>query len=82
MQCEAQCNVVCSAELMKSTDVLCSAVQDSSLSVRVSAASALANLADALQQQQQELDMYLMPSLKKLAAGMLPTSTQPRCIQY
>ena len=69
------------AELMKSVDVLCSAVQDSTLSVRVSAASALANLADALQQQQQELNMQLMPSLTNLAAGMLPTSIQPKSIQ-
>lgn len=64
------------AELKKSVDVLCSAVDDSTLSVRVSAASALANLAEALQQQQQQLSMQLMPSLSKLAAGMLCTTQQ------
>ena len=66
---------------MKSIDVLCTAVQDSTLSVRVSAASAFANLAHALQQQQQELNMQLMPSLTNLAAGILPTSSPRKCIQ-
>lgn len=59
------------AELETSVDVLCLAVHDSALSVRVSAASALANLAEALQQQQQQPNMQLMPSLTKLASGVL-----------
>ena len=59
------------AELKTTVDILCSAVHDSFLSVRVSAASALANLAEALQQQQQQLSMQLMPSLTKLAEGVL-----------
>ena len=65
------------AELQKSTDVLCSAVQDPILSVRVSAASALANLVDALQQQQQQQQLrpQLVPCLSKIAAGDSTTST-------
>ena len=66
-----------SAELQQSTSVLCSAVQDPMLSVRVSAASALANLADIFQQQQrQQQNPQLMPCLSKLAAGSPASSTQ------
>lgn len=72
---------VLTAGLEKSVDVLCSSVQDSTLSVRVSAVSALANLADALQQQQhQQLAVQLMPSLTKMAAGMLAVEAYLNCI--
>lgn len=67
--------------LVKSVDVLCSSAQDSTLSVRVSAVSALANLADAWQQQQhQQLNAQLLPSLTKMAAGMPPISTYWNCV--
>ena len=67
--------------LVKSVDVLCSSAQDSTLSVRMSAVSALANLAGAWQQQQhQQLNAQLLPSLTKMAAGMPPTSMYWNCV--
>lgn len=72
---------VLTAGLVRSVDVLCSSVQDSTLSVRVSAVSALANLADAWQQQQhQQLNVQLLPSLTKMAAGMLSLEAYLNCI--
>lgn len=49
--------------------VLCGALQDPALSVRVSAASAAANVADALQQQQQHLSLQMALHLSSLASG-------------
>ena len=57
------------AEVATSIDVLCGAIQDSSLSVRMSVASAIANISDALQQQQQQPQEELMLQLTKLATG-------------
>lgn len=59
----------CVAELSQSLDILSEAIGDPTLSVRVSAASAAANVVDALQQQQQHLDMQMAASLSRLAAG-------------
>ena len=47
--------------------MLCTAIGDSTLSVRVSAASAAANVADALQQQQRQLDPQTTAPLLELA---------------
>ena len=49
--------------------MLCIAIGDSTLSVRVSSASAAANVADALQQQQQQLDPQMTAPLLELAKG-------------
>ncbi len=49
--------------------MLCTAIGDSTLSVRVSAASAAANVADALQQQQRRLDRQMTAPLLELATG-------------
>ena len=49
--------------------MLCTAIGDSTLSVRVSAASAAANVADALQQQQQQLDPQMTAPMLELAKG-------------
>lgn len=60
----------CLAELSKSLDILSEAIGDPTLSVRVSAASAAANVVDALQQQQQQhLDVQMAEPLSRLAAG-------------
>ena len=59
----------CVAELSQSVDVLSEAITDPTLSVRVSAASAAANVADVLQQQQQHLDTEMAGPLSRLAAG-------------
>ena len=66
------------AELMSSIEVLCEAMQDPAVSGRVSVASATANVSDALQQQQLQLQQAMLPLLIRLAAGMAncPGSTQ------
>lgn len=51
--------------------MLCTAIRDCTLSVRVSAASAAANVADALQQQQRQLDAQVTAPLLELAKGKL-----------
>ena len=67
---------VMAAELMSSIEVLCSVMEDPAGSVRVSVASAAANVSDALQPQQQLLQQTMLPQLSRLAAGMsLPSSS-------
>lgn len=61
---------ICCAESVWSMQVLSAALHDTTLSVRVSAASALANVADALQQQQHQVAAQMIPPLSNLAAGM------------
>ena len=59
----------CCADVCRSIGVLCTAIGNSTLSVRVSAASAAANVADALQRQQQQLDPQMTAPLLELAKG-------------
>ncbi|DBA95791.1 TPA: hypothetical protein ACH3X1_001342 [Trebouxia sp. C0004] len=61
----------CQSDVCRSIGVLCTAMGDSTLSVRVSAASAAANVADALHQQQQRLDSQMTVPLLELAAAAM-----------
>ncbi|KAL0055415.1 hypothetical protein WJX82_000229 [Trebouxia sp. C0006] len=61
----------CQSDVCRSIGVLCIAIGDSTLSVRVSSASAAANVADALQQQQQQLDPQMTAPLLELAKAAM-----------
>ncbi|DBA69737.1 TPA: hypothetical protein ACH3X2_012467 [Trebouxia sp. C0005] len=61
----------CQSDVCRSIEVLCTAIRDCTLSVRVSAASAAANVADALQQQQRQLDAQVTAPLLELAKAAM-----------